>query len=465
MPKKITQPGALIDTRPPEAKAKDYRFDELVTFAAPVNWVKKKPSEYRKFPIFDQGRSGSCVAQTGKKQLGVYTSLKTGAFVPLSASHIYQRRVNKPDGGMGGDDVFKIMQKGTTLSMFAADEKMTDAQMDEVSVSAFEASIGEAFKIGNYMVVNTKDIDLIASIIQETGKAVMVWFYFTGKEWTARPKVIDTNLPLGGEKTLRHSVAAVDFTLTDDGKKALVIDDSWGPSAGNGAGQRVIDEDFFRARNWFAAHFMNFAFEDQTQPGPDPAPARPRHTFKRQLDFIEWNEEKGEPADHEKHINQMGDVIWLQDILKYEGLFPVNVDSSGYYGAVTAKAVLAFQRKYNVAPEAEIGPLEGRTVGPKTRAQLNKLNTSSSGLSGLTFTMNKELKRWAISSAITFVGTFSLVLGSQLLDGALTADTLTSASIFGVLTVAARAAVKALTEGVVIPAAGKIASARRGHGA
>lgn len=456
MPKRITQPGALIDTRPQEAKAKDYRFDELVTSAAPVRWIKKKPSEYRKFPIFDQGNSGSCVAQTGKKQLGVYTAQKTGVFIPLSASHIYQRRSNRPGGGMIGDNAFQIMQQGTTLSVFADDERMTDAEMDAISVNPFEASIGESFKIGNYMIVGAKDIDLIASIIQETGKAVMVWFYFTGKEWTARPAVLDSKLKLDAGSTIRHSVAAVDFTLTDDGKKALIIDDSWGPSAGNGAGQRVVDEDFFTARNWFAAHFMNFAFEDQTQPTPDPSPERPKHTFSRQLDFIEWNDVKGEPADIDKHTGQMSDVIWLQDVLKYEGLFPANVDSSGYYGAVTAKAVLAFQKKYKVAPDSELDPLQGRTVGPKTRQQLNKLNTSS-GVSGLTITMNKELQRWAISSAVTFVGTFALVLGSQLLDGAFTAETITSASIFGVLTVAARAAVKAITENVVIPASSAVA--------
>src|SRR5690606_38609989 len=152
--------------------------------AAPVQWRKKKASEIRKFPIFDQGQSGSCVAQTGKKQLGVYISLKAGGgFVPLSASHIYQRRFNRPGGGMNGNDVFAIMQKGTTLAELAPDERMSDAQMDAINVPPFAAKIGEVFSIGNYLIVGTKDIDLIASIIQETGKAVMVWYYFQSNEW------------------------------------------------------------------------------------------------------------------------------------------------------------------------------------------------------------------------------------------------------------------------------------------
>lgn len=46
---------------------------------------------------------------------------------------------------------------------------------------------------------------------------------------------------------------------------------------------------------------------------------------------------------------------------------------TGYYGTVTANAVLAFQLKYNVAPTSELNQLKGRSVGPATRKQLNLL--------------------------------------------------------------------------------------------
>jgi len=348
----IEQPGALIDDRPKEAKAKDYRFEEIVASAAPVQWRKKSASEIRKFPIFDQGRSGSCVAQTGKKMKGVYAYLKTGVFFPVSASHIYQRRSNKPSGGMIGINCFEIMQKGTSPAVFATDEKMSDAQMDAIRVPAFGEHVGKAFAIGNYMVVGTRDIDLIASIIQETGKAVMVWFYFEHNEWTERPRVKNPNLDLYAGATARHSVAAIDFTLTEDGKKALVIDDSWGPNAGNGAGQRIVDEDFYRARNWFAAHFMNFAYENGEEPS-----GKPRHTFLRDLEFSAI-------------VKNDAEVVALQECLKWEGLFPANVESTGYFGSITRKAVEGFQRKYDIAREGDAG--YGR-VGPKTRSRLNQL--------------------------------------------------------------------------------------------
>lgn len=361
MPEEIQKPGG--DIMEPGITPTTPQFKEIVASAAPVVWIKKKPGEIRKFPIFNQGDSGSCVAQTGKKLLGVYVQDKGGAFVALSASHIYQRRSNKPGSGMIGINCFEIMEQGTTLSVLAPDENMHDEQMDAVKVSDFDIHVGEPFKSGKPIVLPVGDIDAIASVIQATGKAVMVWFYFRSFEWTAHPTIQDTTLSLTGPLTLRHSVAAVDFTLTEDGKKALIIDDSWGPSAGNGAGQRTIDEDFFKKRNWFAAYFMNFAYEEAA---PTPIPS-PIHQFNRVLEFIPLDAQ-GNISDPVKNDIQHDDVVALQDILKRDGVFPVNVSSTGYYGAVTKKSVQDYQLKHLIAPATDPG--FGR-VGPKTRAYLN----------------------------------------------------------------------------------------------
>ncbi len=340
------------------------QFREIVASAAPVQWRKKKASEIRKFPIFDQDGSGSCVAQTMKKLLGVYVFLKTGVFLALSASHIYQRRSNKPSSGMIGVNAFEIGQQGTTLAAFAADEGLSDSQMDKVDVSEFELEIAKAFKSGKPVILPTGDIDLIASVIEATGKAVMVWFYFTGKEWTVRPKVIDPALVVDGAKTLRHSVAAVDYTLTDDGKKALIIDDSWGPNAGNGAGQRTVDESFLKARNWFSAYFMNFAYEEGA-----PTPPVQQFKFLKDLEFIPLDK-NGNISDPIKNANQAPDVIVLQNRLRALGLFPSNISSTGYYGAVTKDAVGKYQIKFGIAKPGDNG--FGRT-GPMTRNHLNNI--------------------------------------------------------------------------------------------
>ncbi len=328
----LQSPGALIDTRTEEEKEKDYKFGEIVSAVEPVIWVEKTQDKWRKFPIFNQNGSGSCVAQTLRKLYGVYLWLNTGVWVDISASHIYQRRINKPQGGMGGTDVFTIGQKGTTLNSFAPSDFMSDSQMDNVQVKPFMEKIGEVFKLGNYIVVSPTDIDTVASIIQATGKAVMVWFYFKNDEWINTPTVKYPDLNMYASTTARHSVAAVDFCLIN-GKKCLIIDDSWGLSQALN-GQRIITEDFFNARNFFAAHFMNFAFEN----GPVAKPQ-----------YITSN------------------VVSLQNCLKHYGTFPTNVESTGTLGPITKKAISEFQVKEGLHPTGT------GVVGPLTEVRLKVL--------------------------------------------------------------------------------------------
>lgn len=340
--------GALPDLRSAADKAKDYHFEEIVATVNPVNWIEKPQAVWRKFPIFNQNGSGSCVSQTLAKLFGVLYWLKNQIYVHFSATHIYQRRVNKPAGGMAGVDAFNIARKGVTLEELVPSQNLTDQQMDSTVIPQYKQDVGAVFKIPNYVELPVKDIETVASVIQTTGKAVMVWFYFQYDEWTERPVIKNITLDLNAPATCRHSITAVDFTLYQ-GKKALIVEDSWGPGYGLG-GQRIIDEDFFKIRNWFAAYPINFKFDEQQI-------VKPEHTFTLTMRFGETNEE----------------IKILQDCLKYEGLFPLNVESTGFYGAVTAKGVMAFQTKYGVAPTEEIQKLRGRTVGLKTISKLNEI--------------------------------------------------------------------------------------------
>lgn len=359
--------GANLDNRPKDKQDKDYHLSELVGAVNPVTWIEKPQSGWRKFPIFNQNGSGSCVAQTLAKLMGISYWLLNGIYVHFSATHIYQRRPNKPAGGMAGVDAFNIAREGVTLENLAPSQNLTDEQMDSYKVTKEKEEVGKVFAISNFIVDPINDIDTIASIIQTTGKGVMVWFYFKYAEWNDMPTV-QGSMDLYASSTIRHSVTAVDFTLYK-GKKAIIIEDSWGPTFGLG-GQRIITEDFFRDRNFFAGHIMKFVFEDETQ---NPDTNKPKYKFTKQLSFIPWDVSKNQPANMSAHTAQKADVIALQNILKYEGLFPKNVDSTGYYGAVTAKHVKEFQIKYNLAPIEELNQLQGRTVGPKTIEKLNSL--------------------------------------------------------------------------------------------
>lgn len=339
------QNGALVDVRPEEKKRKDFYVKEVFASANPVNWVEKTRAEWRTFPDQDQDGSGSCVAQTVKKIATVLLWLKEKTSVVFSATPIYQARSNKPMPGMLGVEAFDAWKNnGITLESLVSSSQMNDAQMDAAIVEQYEKDIAKVFQIGGHIGITEGDFETVASVIQTTGKAVMTWFYFTTEEWSREiPVIIDPSLKL--VDALRHSVAAVDcFCFA--GKKFLLIEDS---AHFGGLTRRLISEDFFKARNWFVRYPMNFTFD--VQPVEKP---KPQHFFLTDLEFDMTNDE----------------VKALQDVLRYEGLFPTNSQSTGYFGAITLKAVQGFQTKYGVIVPGEPG--YGR-VGPKTRAKLNEL--------------------------------------------------------------------------------------------
>lgn len=344
--------GANIDVRTLGEKSLDYKQSEVVATYDPVVWREKAQSEWRKFPIMNQNGSGSCVAFTAAKCLSIMYWLRTGEYVPFSPRHIYYRRSNKPAAGMNANDCWKICKEGVTLEVLLKSENMTDTQMDTLSLESYHKKTAEAFQLANWLEVDGADIDevfeRVASTIQKTGKGVMVWFYFLVREWTVTPTIDTPNLSLVGTDTARHSVCAVDFCLIN-GKKHLIIDDSWGTSYG-AAGQRAISIDFFKTRNWYAAYPTNFTFES----GKEMFKLKPAYNFTLDLEFGMTN----------AHVNA------LQFCLQYEGCFPANVGTTNYFGAITKEAVQKFQDKYNIAKPSDPG--YGR-CGPRTRAKLNEL--------------------------------------------------------------------------------------------
>jgi hypothetical protein len=342
--KKQKGTGAVLDNRPLEEKEKDYKFEELVSSADPVNWVEK--NTWKTYPIYDQNGSGSCVAQTVAKMLGIMYQNMNNEYVHFSATHVYTRRSNKPQGGMIGTNAGDIARQGVTLEALVPSQSMTDAQMDAIQIPEYKNKVGEIFKIENYVSMPIRDIDTIASTIQKTGKPVMVWFYFNHDEWTTEPTV-KRNVDLYAPNTSRHSVTAVDFLLKN-GKKYLVIDDSWGTSYGQ-KGQRLISEDFFRQRNFFAMYFLDFKFEE----GDIQEESKPKYTFTQTLRFnptVTYNNPE---------------VVALQKCLQFLGHFPANSQCTGYFGSVTRASVIKFQKQYNLSADG--------IVGPQSRAKLNEL--------------------------------------------------------------------------------------------
>jgi hypothetical protein len=334
--------GAIPDYRPQAEREKDFKFEEIVASADPVNWREKSPGEWRSFSVRDQDGSGSCVMQSIAKLCEVLYAQKTHTNVPFSAGY-YKHRSNFPAEGMWGTDAFEIWRKrGIPLEQLAPSQKLNESQLNTLFVSKEAEDTAHVFKIDNYVQFKPgEDFETIASTIQKTGKGVMVWFRFAYNEWTDIP-TIKTSTP-----NLHHSVVAVDYTLYH-GKKYLVIEDSWG-NFNSWKGKRLISEDFFKARNTFGAYPISFKLLEGTD--------KPQFTFTKVLEYGMRN----------------NDVLKLQECLRHDGTFPANTDVTGNYFGVTAKAVYDFQVKHNVAPRSELDALGGKRVGQKTLEKLNQL--------------------------------------------------------------------------------------------
>lgn len=333
--------GALDDFRTPEQKAKDFHISEVVSAPAPVTLVEKHPNDWIKYPVRDQNGSSSCVAQTTAKIVGILAKQKGGEFPVLSAASIYNRRTNKPTEGMIGTNALDIARThGLTLDSLLPSQLLSEAQLQANIEKGYADDIAQVFRIGSYVQFTPLDFDTLVSTMLTTNKPAMVWFQFYGDEWSPEvPQVLRSTPPF------RHSVAAVDACLYN-GKRGIVIDDS---AHFGGIAQRFITEEFYRARNLFAAYPINLKVASEGIAKPTTIPSA----------IVSL----GMKSDNVRNV---------QNALKWDGVFPVNVESTGFYGAITARAVKAFAVKYGIVPTDP----NGNTFGMVEQAQMRTLLTS-----------------------------------------------------------------------------------------
>jgi len=342
--------GALVPNATKEDELMNYRHEEIVANALAVSFSETSPERWKVYPVRDQNGSGTCVAQTIAKMAGILREQKTGEYVEYSATPVYQKRINKPQAGMIGTDALDIWRNdGVTLEHLVPSQKLTDAQIDLQNVTDYERDIAEISRLENYVILPAGNFERAVSTMVATGKPLMVWIWGEYDEWSVDvPKILhDGNLY---DATVRHSVTATGNIGIYKGQIGFTIEDSWGSRGINGLGVRWITKEWFEKRNYFIAYPI--AFKTYEEMGIDPA--KPKYSFTRNLEY-------GMTGDV--------DVIALQNILKYEGLFPANVDSTGNYYEITRKAVLAWQEKHGVPTDG----LQGRLVGVKTKRELNRL--------------------------------------------------------------------------------------------
>ena len=327
----ITNTGVAEDPRTSEQTAKDYKHEEL-SGAVQLNWVEKDQSIWKKYSIRNQDGSMSCMSQSCAKHFEQHTG------VVQSAHPIYRSRANYPDQGMWMQDVGRIATTiGTTTEQADPSQNMNEDQMNA------DIKIDLTVKGKIYVAVtNFTDIDKIAEAIEISGSCMISVAGFVS-EWNNEPTF---NGKTSG-MDLYHGICAVDYFLRN-GVKCILIDDSWGHATtiGNG-GQRVLSEEYVAKRLTSAMYILQFG----------PTEQKPTYSFTKYLAYGMQNN---------------ADVVALQKILAFEGLFPSTLETGNYYN-ITANAVLRWQIKHSVSDSASLISLSGRNVGPKTIAKLNEL--------------------------------------------------------------------------------------------
>lgn len=328
-----------IDNRSVKEKSKDFHWEEF-NVLGPVTYPERASVGYT---LRNQDGSGSCVAQTVAKMLEVWDFNNDNTPTIYSATPIYQRRRNKPAPGMVGVDALQYAVDGHIyLESDVPSQLMNDDAMDKVSI---KDTLKKPEKPLSYSVLPI-NFDAVAQEVQKSHVA-MVWFKCGASEWS-------TTVPEGrsSSEAIRHSVAAVDC-IHYDGEDYIIIEDSWGKLEKNSdipiqEGQRAISRTFFEDHCFFAASFTNFKFDGGS---------KPKHYWNYAMKYGQHSE----------------DIVKLQEVLKYEKFFPSNQECTGYFGGITARALVKWQIKHGMPDFANEKDMRKVMAGKKTLAELNKL--------------------------------------------------------------------------------------------
>jgi hypothetical protein len=318
--------NGAIDNQTPEQKVKNYSLSEVCLAPAPVIWLEKDQSQWKKLPtIRNQDGSGSCVCQTYATELSILFEQKYGVWVDFSSTFPYQMRSQPMVSGCNSTDVYSIFPKlGSLFENYMPSMLMSDSQMMAVKKENYYNDLAKTFKVARIEL--PLDFETVASTIQATGKGVMIWVKFHPEEWTDMPTV-GTKSPTSG-----HSITAIDYFL-QDGKKYLLIVDSWGKNYAI-QGYRLISEEYFNARCFLCSYLKTFEVQDN-----DTIPEKPKFD---------------------------GSIMSAQKCFKWEKLFPANVPEVDNWGNITRTACIAFQKRYNITPA--LG-----NFGPLTKAKLREI--------------------------------------------------------------------------------------------
>lgn len=331
----------------PDARDHEYSSELIGAAIKPFDWQEGFDIEQklgRALPSKDQGVSLSCGGQMISYYVEVLEALETGTFEPRSAKHPYSQIYVPPSGGAFMRDVFTLpIKQGIAEERLcpsyengqAPSEAFMRRNQDITPQARENAAI---FKSTGYANVNPMDIDAVAQAIRDNN-GVGILFRATNNGTWLSPNPVPPETPAAA--TWGHFTYEGKALLVN-GVKRIFLKQSWGDKAGIKGWQSFGEE-------WFANGHVLECRTLYRKPGF-------KHTFAVNLTYRMENPE----------------VKALQQALKEYGTYSY-ATATGYYGNITADAVMQFQIKAGVLSPQEAHELKGWNVGPKTRAKLNEL--------------------------------------------------------------------------------------------
>ena len=237
------------------------------------------------------------------------------------------------------NDAFDIAVKtGTCPEEFCKSQKMNDKVMDSRKIPDNFEDINNFLDALAYVNM-PKDFDFIAWWVEQYGYA-QIHIASDRKSWSKDfPSLGSLN------RGIRHAIAVVD-AVTYNKVQYLVIEDSWG-EFGDFVGQRLISREVFNDMFTKGAGFtvLKYDVSDEVK-------------FEKFLEQLQFGQRSPE-------------VVRLQKYLQAKGFFPMNVETTGYYGAITSKAVLEWQLAMKVDTEMNLKMWKGYYFGPKSLLVIN----------------------------------------------------------------------------------------------
>ena len=311
----------------------------------------------------NQMQTPSCVSHSIAMLMRLWWYLKTGQIVLFSPRYLHIRSGlvagAGPNDGRDPISVMKIaMQYGcATEATCPNDTTLSPADYLNLAITPAMDAEAAAYKIPGYAPITPTQFGIRQAIAKYGAVSLLMqisnafWTDKNGNVTYAQAAIDPVRAPASQADIISgHELTGNEFDASLDG-----FINSWGATWAKGGSSDYL---FNEWENYIVEAVAIAEIPPATLALVQglPAAGEFKHNFTTTISY-------GSSGD---------EVRALQIALAIDGDFGYP-EITGFYGTITQQAVLAFQKKYNVAPLAELQSLNGRSVGPLTQAALNKL--------------------------------------------------------------------------------------------